>query len=417
MNNLIKKRIDFSAIAICYYLVMICINSNVRVFIPDSLWFVVNLGFYALVIVSARNIFKSINRNHIVFLLILFLSLFASFLLANDYEIHSLFLNFFIRWGLPLFFLGASISNYEQFFSKLKKTCYALCLLSVLGIFVFKTNGSIIYSYSQDTGYQVLIPFSVFFADFLIHKKRLSLLWSIVAVVIMLIGGARGPLLSFALCFLIELLFLQKITTKKIVIGCSLVICAFLLYYILFNLLINEISNLFEAIGLSTRILDGIKTGTIYADDSRKQLSDYSINYANTHWFVGSGILNDRTLLYNELTVDTNKTLFGQYSHNIFLELLVQYGMLLGLFLSFITIYILFRVMMFKEKEDTKIILFVFLSIGFLPLLVSYSYLTYQYFYLFIGAMLSTVFSLRKKKITRQLRFVEIKKNMEKCYG
>jgi O-antigen ligase len=85
----------------------------------------------------------------------------------------------------------------------------------------------------------------------------------------------------------------------------------------------------------------------------------------------------------------------GTYSHNIFLEIISGFGIIVGiiilLFLGCITIRSLFL----KNKTRANLMLMWF-CIGFVPLIVSGSYLTSFQFWIFLG--LITRFSVTKEQ-------------------
>ena len=114
-------------------------------------------------------------------------------------------------------------------------------------------------------------------------------------------------------------------------------------------------------------------------------MSEYAFNYATNNVIRGTGLINDRILLYNSLSVDTNKTVFGYYCHNIFLEKLMQFGLIPGILFCGAMIYVIIKQFIIRASDDDKGIMIILLTVGLLPLLVSYSYLSYQYYYLFIA--------------------------------
>lgn len=394
----LPNKICFPNIAIAYYFIMISVNSNFRVFIPNGVWFAIELVFYILLLFSLKSIYKSFNKYH-CFVVILFLLVYLpSFIFTSNKEVHYSFLDFLVRWGLPLFLLGLSVNNYNDLFNKMKGVSVLYCIFAVIGIFLLRTNASVVDSYSQNTGYQSLLPFAVFGVNFFCFKKKHSIFFIILSFAIMLIGGARGPLLAFLLCFFVEFLFLTKFSIKKIT-GCFALIFVILFFYEFFyEEFLNNLILVFTNGGLSTRILEGLKLGTISTDSARNQLSAFSVSYSVDHLFFGTGFINDRIILFNNLTVDTNKTVFGYYSHNILLEMCMQFGLVAGLLVFLIFAIIVIWQFRIKSTSQEKGLFVVFLSVGLFPLFVSYSYISYQYFYLLIGFLLTRFY--RSKRIT-----------------
>jgi O-antigen ligase len=136
------------------------------------------------------------------------------------------------------------------------------------------------------------------------------------------------------------------------------------------------ILNLFsDKIEITSRTLNMIMEGNI-ADFSTR------INLYKTTWssileqpFVGHGLYSDRIILD------------GSYSHNIFLELFHNFGLIIGSALIAILLLKVMRVYYLSDRNQKKLLI-LFLFYGFVPLLVSQSYLNYAPFGLFIGSLI-----------------------------
>lgn len=97
---------------------------------------------------------------------------------------------------------------------------------------------------------------------------------------------------------------------------------------------------------------------------------DINIEYAIfQHPIVGHGIGAEYTIL-------------GTYSHNIFLDIILQGGFIFGGL--FIILFIFKAIMAFVNEED-KLFFFVLFCYGFVPLLISGSYLSSMSFWIFLG--------------------------------
>lgn len=392
-----KKSFNPVSIAIAYFVIMTSIDTNLNVFMPKIAWYIVQLGFYFFVILSLRRIKKRFTIYHfgagLVFLIVYFLSFFTSSLLSVHYSA----MLFFVRWGIPLFLLGVSVDDFGDLLAKLRFASLISLLLTILGIFVLKTNSSVTQAYSQDTGYQTLIPFAVFGADFLLLKKKSAIILMIASFAIVIMSGARGPLLAFLICFALELFFGSKNKIRMLICFGAFAVIVLLLYSLFFDRAIELLIDAFEKRGLSLRILERLKAGTLGTDSGRKALSTFAFEYSKSHLFYGTGLINDRILLFENLTVDTNKTVFGYYCHNIFLEIMMQYGLILGVLMCLMFILLIFVQFRINKTPESRSITIILLSAGLLPLLVSYSYATYECFYLFFGFIFTQFFQSKRK--------------------
>ena len=132
----------------------------------------------------------------------------------------------------------------------------------------------------------------------------------------------------------------------------------------------------------------------------RDYLFSSSMQGIGENALIGVGVFNDRVYLYNVYHRSYTLNSVGSYSHNIFLELFLQFGIPIGLILSVILIVLLLRVYRFSYKTNTVFVYLLLLGMGFLPLLISKSYTQTWEFYMLIG------FLLRSKKIKKwKLKF------------
>ena len=103
--------------------------------------------------------------------------------------------------------------------------------------------------------------------------------------------------------------------------------------------------------------------------------------------FLGYGISGDRMIMGS----------FAKYSHNIFLELIIQFGIIIGGSLIFILLFLITKGLL--EKDNLKYNLFIiWLSLGFAPLLVSNSYLVAINFWILLALMIKNE-NLNKRRL------------------
>ena len=237
----------------------------------------------------------------------------------------------------------------------------ALLLISRAAVFValafvlaynfspFKEDGS---AYSMSFGYSMLLPSMFLFSRPKIIDKVLSL----ILFVLILLVGSRGPLLVLGLFYVFSTLFFSSAKQKK-----SLFLL--LIIVILGVLILPQVIDLG-----SSRTLKMFQSEAFLSHDSgRGELQEIVINQIEAHPILGCGIGADR------------KYLDGLYPHNVFLELFLHYGVIIGLLVSIfffawcIRLFLSRRLRADKELRLMFIMLFLY---GFVPLLVSGSYLT-----------------------------------------
>jgi len=93
-------------------------------------------------------------------------------------------------------------------------------------------------------------------------------------------------------------------------------------------------------------------------------------------------------------------SILGAYSHNFFIEIMISSGVILGSIIIMIYIYHLIKNIQLSNKESRLLIIFWF-SIGFIPLLVSGTYLTSIQFWVLLGLIINKNF---KKETTKEYK-------------
>lgn len=220
-------------------------------------------------------------------------------------------------------------------------------------------------TYSMSFGYSFLLP-----TLFLFHQDKLvDKVLSLLLLMMILADGSRGPVIVCALFYMYELLFATKAKNKVKVLALFVVLVATSVW-------ILTKSDYME----SSRTLILAMNGELVSHDSGRTDMLYvpAIKKIEESPVLGWGIGSDRDLL-------------GFYTHNVFLEVFMHYGYFGGgiLFLF----YFINCVRAFNKKNKLAlqggrslyIMLFLF---GFVPLLVSGSYLISFHFAVLIGYMI-----------------------------
>ncbi len=100
----------------------------------------------------------------------------------------------------------------------------------------------------------------------------------------------------------------------------------------------------------------------------------------NELYYTAIGLIKDKPFVGNGVGL-FEKLNDGQYTHNIFLQFLVEYGIFIGMFFSLIVIYYIIKCLMCKRKDSLDL----FLICQFIPrLFLSSVYWLNPFFWLFV---------------------------------
>ncbi len=328
---------------------------------------------------SVRQV-KSVN----IFVILLFWSFcicnYTLFPKLNEYFTDTSFilstLYFFPISALIIF----RIDNWNNFF----KIYYPFAFLSaLLGAFVVFFSNSVQYGDGEffsymEFSYNMLPGYMALYCIWRRSKNVITLVAFTISFASIVSFGARAAVLfglTFIVCFE---LFNSKVKPYKIILltGFTFIIIIFL-ESIVGSLLQLEIFS-------NSRFLNHIVRENLFKSQGRDYLSSLCIQRLNNVGFEFSGIFGDRPYLHG-----------GVYPHNIFYEIIMQYGWFIGtLILSYIIYTIGYD--FFIKKYKVVVLYFVLALLG--RYLISGSYLIEGKFWIFMFSILSIKYFCTKKK-------------------
>lgn len=181
-----------------------------------------------------------------------------------------------------------------------------------------------------------------------------------------ILGGSRGPLIPLAVFFLYQIWnrvgYLWKISI------CACVTCLALFYQDTFGIIYDILAEH----GITSRTLALLSSG-FEADSGRGCLYNIALDYIEEHPILGIGLGGGRNM-------------FGSYVHNLFLDMWLDYGIIIGSIFILTLFYVCFKVYLNNDQYGRDILI-LFCCIGILPLMVSGTYLTDYSFWMMLGVV------------------------------
>ena len=207
-------------------------------------------------------------------------------------------------------------------------------------------------SYNLGLGYHVLFLTLVFLFCALENKEMKSWFASFVGVAIIMVAGSRGPflciLIFFALYFGVKL-----INSKKKVLYLVGFMSAALILWMALPYLLEFLIQLLDAFNLPSRLIKKLAEGSI-SDDSRRHLIWNATIQMIKNNPLGYGAMGSRHVL--------SRYVYAGYPHQIFLEILVDFGVVAGAIIIISMAVSSFRIFTMKRKEDWRGLFIVFFS-------------------------------------------------------
>ena len=168
------------------------------------------------------------------------------------------------------------------------------------------------------------------------RKKWALFTVSLAASLTVVFGGCRGALLSLLLFFALFLLLGIKKNITRILV---LLFLGFVLLNI--NPLLNSGNSLLGSYGYESRIFIHAGSNTFIESEGRNEVYDKAISIID---YIGHGVYSDRVLLQNVRD--------STYCHNWVLEVLVDFGWVLGGLIILAILLYLYRLVRHKPQGD-----------------------------------------------------------------
>lgn len=333
---------------------------------------------------------KKAKRIGIVAIMVYFLILLFSIIVNPGLQSFAFTLSLlFISRYLLAFVMISQLEDPELLISIITKFSWIVPIYVLTYAFAPK-DLSIGYAYNMTFSYNLLFPSAACFYSLYVNKKHLFLciLVDVFAIIGVVLYGSRGTILCVGVS-VIYIIFANKKenSTKKYV---GRLILAMISFFIIIekDLIVSKLASLFP----NSRSLFILQNGNYLWDSNRDEYRQIANKYLHDNPFDFMGLAGD-TFVYGKAFGETAE--LGRHSHNMFIELLVSYGVIIG---GIICIYILYRVfrtlLIAKHKEEVMSLCSIFL-VPMLPyIMISGSVCQSYQYWLLIGA----TFNLFTKK-------------------
>jgi O-antigen ligase len=363
---------------------VIVIPSKLDVVIPYTL-------FMVFIFLSIKAIISRIKPDTIILLILITIAYLVSLLI--EMQEYSLQIGLELLIGFIIYTVTRALRSYDDLIKYLNITSILIILSVIIVFIIFPTNEVTMISYSQTFAYAIFPAVIFSFNSFMNNRSILQLIYFAIAFVLIIIAGARGPVVISILFIFIRVFQVIKNIGGGIKVWSTLLvfsICVFMA--IIFMPKIEDIITKYSFQD-SNRLLEMLRKDDLLEDEGRNSLKTKSIALILDHPF-GMGLGQERVAL-SDITMQAE----GSYPHNFFLEILIQYGWILGFAIIVLLLYFMFISYINNNNNNTKNIWLMFFFIGYIPLMFSGSYINWPLFWLFLGL---TVNFIHENKFVRK---------------
>lgn len=356
-------------------------DSNIRTMISGIFMALVGIYFISIIKVVFSRIGKAFINSYLISLIII---LFNMLFFPNNFQ-YLLEISFYLLLiCMPIFLYYAAIEDKSILLEMLIKSSYYQMMIGI--IFFIATDFSVA-RYDMVFSYLILVPVEILLYKMYSDFNIIDILLFFVGLMMIIIMGSRGPMLSLAIYWI--LLVIKHIHNSENMVRYFIAFFLFVtiirIIWLNFDIMVLKLDLILRNMGFSSRTLSIFLSDSVDFSSGRINIYSFIIGCIKERPFLGYGLAGDRVLLG------------GTYPHNIFLEILVQFGIIIGSLIIVLIIYLCIKAMFNnKDKVETDLAL-LFFGIGFVQLLVSGSYLTSGNFWLFMSICINSTNAIKYK--------------------
>lgn len=354
-SNLKIKKSDFEYIFLTFYFAISPISKLLeKLWIPRPVTYMVMLSALAIYIINRFRFLKRKPDVLVALLILLPITLFGVLFHHSDFnsssEMYAMIIIFF-----PAYFIVRA--------ADVDKLIRALHTSAYIGIAIYLPNAFLvenIRSQYMTYGYDLLFPLSIILYYATTEKRWYDISISIVGTIMLAVFGSRGASIALVLFYLYVIFSRNDKHKVRNLVLVLLSLCAVLFA----NAHLSEIILWLARHGVSSYSLTRYANGQAFTSYARDGLYEYILTELLPNNYFGHGPLGNRALMPVVLNHDI------RYPHQLFFELLIDYGLILGSVFSFIIIYVT-SYMLIKSKDKYRHLTSLFCVVSFFPLMIS----------------------------------------------
>ena len=278
-----------------------------------------------------------------------------------------------IVFCIPLIATISHVDNIKEFLHKTRGICLlVIAIMIYISINSTRIGGS--GEYNMAIGYTLLFP--TVYSITLIREKKLFIIPAILSFIFIVLYGSRGPIACIGIFLIFFILFgVQSNSLKGLVLKVTtvLIIIAFIIFD---EQIMKSIAVFVSGHNISSRNLSYYLNNRLFADSGRSSILETAYSQINAKPILGWGIAGDIICM-------------NQYPHRLDVELMIDFGYIIGIILCIIIIYAV--ISGFINSKEYRAEYLCLMSSGFVPLFFSHTYLSEPFFWIFMGLCFSVV--------------------------
>ena len=328
-------------------------------------------------------------------LILLFVSLLSFAFTGTKYDYFSASTLFVMIFGTFTFFIQGAwidikrVSQQQLYYAAI----FVLCVSIAYSVYSVNTK-ELNLEDNMDFAYKVLPSVLIIFSQlFTAKKKALAAVFSTVGGIFLLLQGTRGPILCLAI--FICLMLYKKFGFGRAFFGIGAIVIAatLILSTPTVKMTLMGFAESIDGTGFSSRFVTMMVEGELSDANGRDAIKEILLEGIRENPFAVRGMFADRHatrgLVDNVYNIVYEN---GTYAHSLWLELVYDWGILIGGGLLALLSISIFRTVIRCRREDAFVVM-VFVCTGFVHLFMSGSYLQSTELFFLIGLMVGYKFN------------------------
>lgn len=340
------------------------------------IWYIIWCVVYGRFLFFNRHMLIDLLIAEFIYLFLLYLS-YQHFPETREYyEDDQMFIRQIIIIYIPSLTVALKIKDFTGYIKSFRKLGMIGISYMILAYFM---NYTVRWEY-QYFGVQICPFIVMLYASYLQYQKRSDLIWVIVGFLFLMSGGRQsfiGFFVGLAVvyyCLRLHDLSIEKFLRIALV---SLVCFGFLI--LLLPCILDLLGGILNAMGMDSRTLDMLNGNELISTSTRDDIYELSFYFVKNNLCEIKGFYADRYLLRSFAS-------WMAYPHNIVLELMIDFGVLLGGFI-FAIIGFKYVIRIFKGSTDKRVIIGILSTLVLVRLMVSSSFMVEGSFYTILGLL------------------------------
>ena len=281
-------------------------------------------------------------------------------------------------YGLSLLFIALSIKDYANLYDYFSRYSFVISIFSIFIIFVDRGT----FVYNMHYSYIVLIALCFHTLNLFNDKKKIDFFYLLLDIVLILLFGSRGPILCYSFFLIMYVLFGNQKGYLKALFITMITIVSFNVERVLST--ISDITSLF---GVRSRTISLLISNPQHVSGRDIILQD-TLALIKKNPVIGYGIAGEYKYLKD-------------YPHNLFLDVIVHWGIVLGSLLIAGMLYIIIKGLLYS-KDKTRVLVLIFISYGLVMLFFSGTYISFDGFYILMGLSFGVIGNRNRRKNEKQ---------------